>query len=424
MSFINNMRAGPVSAARNPADEHWWSKIGAQSVAGVNVTHAKVLGLPVVSAALSVLSDPLATLPIIFYRRQVDGSKQRIDNHPLSAVFRTDANEAMGYTAHTMRGTLQWNLALTRNAVAIIHRSQRGIVGDLEPVHYDSLTIKKTPSGPVYEVHTGATTDRYTADQVWHLRSYPLSADGITGESMVMRNYQTFGGALALQEYANRFFANDATPPGYLEHPGNFADKTQRADFSQAWRSQTSGKNQHKTPVLEYGMKYNRVGVTNDEAQFLETSKETDLRCLRVLNVQPHKVGILDNATFTNIEHQSLEFVTETLVTWLTLWEQSIKQSFILEPDVYAEFNVAGLLRGDLKARYEAYAIGRNWGWLSVNEIRKLESMNGIETGNEYLTPLNMTGTGNPAPKPGNSETPNNQRRRATDQTSSIRSIR
>lgn len=414
MSFISNMRG--ESAARDPANEFWWTKVGGKSAAGVNVTHSKALSLPVVTNCMIVLSDPLASLPLMFFRRKADGSKERID-HPLDSVFRTDANETMGYTAHTMRGTLQWSLALTNNALAAVHRSSRAVIGELEPIHYDHYQVIKTPSGPVYEIDEGTTTRRLAAGEVWHLRSYPLSADGITAESRVLKNAETFGAALALQDYAARFFANDATPPGYLEHPGNFANAEQRGDFSRAWKSQTSGHNRHGTPVLEYGMKYQRVGVTNDEAQFLETAKEHDLRCARIFNVPPHKVGILDRATFTNIEHQALEFVTESLVTWLTLWEQSIKQSFIVEPDVYCEFNVSGLLRGDVKARYEAYAIARNWGWLSVNEIRKLESMNAINNGDEYLQPLNMTEAGTPAE-------PTNPSRRASDHTPDIRSIK
>ena len=120
------------------------------------------------------------------------------------------------------------------------------------------------------------------------------------------------------------------------------------------------------------------------------------LQICRLWRMPPHKVGILTDATFSNIEQQSLEFVTDTLLSWLECWEQCLYRDLIspLTPDLFVEHNVGGLLRGDLKARYEGYAIARNWGWLSVNDIRRLENMNPVEHGDVYLQPLNMAPAG------------------------------
>lgn len=143
------------------------------------------------------------------------------------------------------------------------------------------------------------------------------------------------------------------------------------------------------------------MSVTPEQAQFIETRKELALEITRIWHIPPHKVGILDRATFSNIEQQSLEFVTDTLTPWLELIERSVQKYLMFVPDRFEfQFNVASLLRGDLKSRYEAYAQGRQWGWLSVNEVRRLEKMNGIGiTGDRYIEPLNMAPAGTATPQ-------------------------
>jgi hypothetical protein len=144
-----------------------------------------------------------------------------------------------------------------------------------------------------------------------------------------------------------------------------------------------------------------RAGIPPEDAQFLETRKFTRSEIAGIYLVPPHKIGDLEHATFSNIEHQSLDFVVNTLRPWLVRWEQAISARLIGEVErksIFAEFNVDGLLRGDIQSRYQAYSVARNWGWLSRNDIRRMENMNMIEGGDDYLTPLNMTTLGAPAP--------------------------
>jgi len=158
-----------------------------------------------------------------------------------------------------------------------------------------------------------------------------------------------------------------------------------------SWRGAQGGKNKLKTAILEEGLKYNPLDVQNDKAQFIQTMKNDTLSIARIWNVPPHRIKNLDDATYSNIEQQALEYVVHSLSPWFAVLEKSIKSSLIgIDNNIFVEFNVLGLLRGDIKARYDAYAKGRNWGWLSVNEIRKLENMNPIdENGDIYLQPLN-----------------------------------
>jgi HK97 family phage portal protein len=154
------------------------------------------------------------------------------------------------------------------------------------------------------------------------------------------------------------------------------------------------GNNRNKIGVIDDGGKFTPMPIDNKAAQFIETYKEVALSICRLWRMQPHKIGLLDKAAFSNIEQQALEFVTDTLMPWIVMWEQAIKRDLLTDPRLYAHHNVAGLLRGDLKSRYESYAQARNWGWLSVNDIRRLENLNPVDNGDIYLEPLNMVPSG------------------------------
>lgn len=228
---------------------------------------------------------------------------------------------------------------------------------------------------------------------MWHIKAFPHVDDGLRGLSPIQAGRETIAAAIALQDFAARFFNNDCTPPFVLEHPTHFGDQPSRETFLQAIKRWWGGARRHSPGLLEYGIKLNRVGVNNEEAQFLETRNALDHALARFWRMPPHKVGLLDRATNNNIEQQALEFVTDAVLPWLRLIEKSIMRHLLVGRDrgrFIFEFNVAGLLRGDLKTRYDAFARGRQWGWLSVNEIRKLENLNPVAGGDAYLTPLNM----------------------------------
>jgi hypothetical protein len=153
--------------------------------------------------------------------------------------------------------------------------------------------------------------------------------------------------------------------------------------------------------ILEEGMQWKDVGMPLDDAQFLETRKFQIGEIARIFRVPPHMIQDLDRATFSNIEHQGIDFVTYSLTPWLVRIEQSITRDLVgpIERNaIFAQFMIDGFLRGDIASRYAAYAVGRNWGWLSVNDIRKLENLNPIESGDIYLQPLNMQEAGAPPP--------------------------
>jgi len=202
------------------------------------------------------------------------------------------------------------------------------------------------------------------------------------------------GMAIACEEYGAKFFANGAQPGGVLEHPGTIKDPQR---VRESWQRSFGGSgNANKIAVLEEGMKYTPIAISPEQAQFLETRKFQINEIARIFRVPPHMVGDLEKSSFSNIEQQSLEFVKYTLDPWVIRWEQSIMRS-LLSPEekktYYVKFNLEGLLRGDYQSRMNGYAIGRQNGWMSANDIRELENLDRIPTeegGDLYLINGNM----------------------------------
>lgn len=382
------------AASRDAGDDFWYGPVSKPVAAGVSVTVQKALTLPVVYDCLQVLSQTIGALPYAIFERGSGGAKEKQDRHPLMAVFQDPNPET---TDVEFFGQLVFDLASEGNAFIEIRSGQLGPISELWRHEPGKVTPERAADGGKRFRCTmdDGSTAIFTEDEMWHIKVFPHTDGGLRGLSPIHAGRETIGAALAVQDYSARFFANDCTPPFVLEHPANFKDGESRTNFLQAIKRWWGGQRRHSPGLLEYGIKLAKVGVNNDEAQFIDTKAALDSSIARIWHMPPHKVGILDRATFSNIEQQSLEFVTDTLLPWLRLIEKSIRKHLILRSDrFFFEFNVAGLLRGDIVARYGAYAQGRQWGWLSVNEIRKLENMNPVAGGDTRLQPLNMVPIG------------------------------
>ena len=397
INWFKSMFSASGADGRDPSDDFWYTDLpGGMTTTGTYITPTRALRVPAVRNCLQALADPIGTLPLKVYRRLSDGNKEMLDDHPLSNVLRSEPNEHS--TGYEFRGQMQWNLGLYNNAYAEIRPSARGAVGELVLLNPKQTQPKRSGDGAIWYETSDRNASRrmIPSSEMLHIKALPLSDDGLCGCPRINDASDTVAQALAVQNYGARFFQNSGQAGGILEHPGQFKDPSARDTFLRAWRAARTGANQYRDAVLEYGIKYNRGEMKNNTAQFLETRKALAVEIAQIWRVPPHKIGILDEAKWANIEQQALEFVTDTLLPWLVAWEQAIKRDLILEPDVYAEFNVLGLLRGDIQARYEAYSQARNWGWLSVNDIRRLENMNPIAGGDTYLQPMNMAPAGDP----------------------------
>jgi len=371
----------------------WWIRwTGAEVASGITVTPELSIQCIAVFACVRILSESVASLPLHLYRRRPDRGKERAADHWLYPILHDLPNPEM--TSFELREILMGHLALWGNAFAEIEYDGAGRVRSLWPLRPDRMRVRRQ-NGELYYHYTlpnGGPEVVLPRSRIWHLRGFGY--DGVVGYSPIALARQAVGLALATEEFGARFFGNGARPGIVLEHPGVLSDEAHRR-LRESWEERHQGLSRaHRVAILEEGMKVHEVGIPPEDAQFLETRRFQVTEIARLYRIPPHMLADLERATFSNIEHQSLEFVIHTLRPWLVRWEQAIYRDLIPPQErgsLFAEFLVDGLLRGDIESRYRAYAVGRQNGWLSANDIRELENMNPIpEGGDIYLVPLNM----------------------------------
>lgn len=364
---------------------------GLGTSAGINVTPLKALGVSTVYACVNRIAGTVASLPLKLYRR--DGKNKVVaSDHPLYPLLHDAPNPEM--TSFDFRQAMQGNLSLRKNAVAIIVRDGFGDVAELVPVDPCDLEFVRGSRGQLeYRIRN----EMYEASRILHLKGF--STNGVCGIDLVFSVREVVGLAIALQDNAARFFGNGSRPGAILEHPktlSNDAAKRLRESFERLYKG---NENAFRVAVLEEGLKYVAQRHNNHDSQFIESRKHQDIAITQVFGVPPHKVGILDKATFSNIEEQNIEYVTDTILPQLRIWEQVLDQK-LLRPkdrkDHFFEFSVDGLLRGDFLKRMQGYAVARQWGWLNVDEIREKENLNPLPDGKGqiYLEPMNMIPAG------------------------------
>lgn len=383
-------------------DDYWYSTQTGSGVAqsGALVTADSAMRVAAVYACVRVLATSVAMLPVVVYR-EAQGRDVPATDVPLYKLLRHRPNGWQ--TGFDFRLMMTLHLALRGNAYAEKVIAPNGDISDLIPLHPDRVRVyRQKDLSLIYDVRdplTG-TTKRLLQDDVFHIRG--MSSDGIVGLSPIAIAREVFGGALAAQDYGNRLFANDARPGGLLSIKGRLSPESAKR-LKQQWQENFSGSNVHKTAVLEEGTSWQQVGMTNADLQFLDSRKFSVEEIARIFGVPPHKIGELTRSTNNNIEHQGIDFVTSSLMPYLIAWETAIERDLMVggeRDELEVSFVEDALLRGDMPSRYSAYAIGRQWGWLSANDIRARERMAPIEGGDEYLRPLNMVDATAPAETP------------------------
>ena len=378
-----------------------YSFLFGRTTSGKPVNERTAMQTTAVYACVRILAEAVASLPLHVYEYQDDGGKKLVHDHPLYYLLHDEPNPEM--TSFVFRETLMSHLLIWGNAYAQIIRDGAGRVLGLYPLLPDKMEVQRDDKGNIYYVYSRNSDENPTfkeygniklkAEDVLHIPG--LGFDGLIGYSPIAMAKNAVGMTLACEEYGASFFANGANPGGVLEHPGVLKDPSK---VRESWNSVYRGvNNAHKIAVLEDGMKYQQIGIPPEEAQFLETRKFQINEIARLYRIPPHMVGDLDKSSFSNIEQQSLEFVKYTLDPWVIRWEQSLQRSLLLPGEkgkYFIKLNVDGLLRGDYQSRMNGYAVGRQNGWFSANDIREMENMNPIpdeEGGNLYLINGAMT---------------------------------
>ena len=366
---------------------------------GKCVNERSAMQMTAVYSCVRILAEAVAGLPLHLYRYKADGSKEKALSHPLYLLLHDEPNPEM--SSFVFRETLMTHLLLWGNAYAQIIRNGKGEIIALYPLMPDRMAVDRDVNGQLYYEYTTSADDaptvkgsivRLKPSDVLHIPG--LGFDGLVGYSPIAMAKNAIGLAIATEEYGSKFFANGAQPSGVLEHPGTIKDPQRIRD---SWMSQFGGSaNSNKIAVLEEGLKYTPISISPEQAQFLETRKFQINEIARIFRVPPHMVGDLEKSSFSNIEQQSLEFVKYTLEPWLVRWEQSIQRTLFSAEEkktYFVRFNVEGLLRGDYASRMNGYAVGRQNGWMSANDIRELENLDRIpaeEGGDLYLINGNM----------------------------------
>lgn len=370
------------------------------SSSGKRVNERSAMQMTAVYSCVRILSEAVASLPLHLYRYNDKGGKEKATDHPMYFILHDEPNPEM--TSFIFRETLMTHLLLWGNAYAQVIRNGKGDVVALYPLMPNRMTVDRDEKGQLYYEYTVSdadaptmkgTTVKLSPRDVLHVPG--LGFDGLVGYSPIAMAKNAIGLAISAEEYGSKFFANGANPSGVLEHPGVLKDP---ARIRESWTQTFGGSNNsNKVAVLEEGMKYTPISISPEQAQFLETRKFQINEIARIFRVPPHMVGDLDKSSFSNIEQQSLEFVKYTLDPWVSRWEQAMVRS-LLKPEekskYFIKFNLDGLLRGDYQSRMNGYAVARQNGWMSANDIRELENLDRIpeeDGGDLYLINGNMT---------------------------------
>ena len=349
---------------------------------GVYVTDLQAMQLVAVNACVRLLADSVAGLPLDAYRKN-GNVRQSVD--PVPSLV---ASPFTDLTIFEGMWQLVACLALKGESVSIaMARDRMEFVTSMLPIHPDSWTVDVDRNGinrgrPVYKIDG----ERVPNEDVIHIRRFSLPGE-LHGLSPIAAARQGIGLGLAAERFGARFFGDSANPSSVLETEQNLT--REQAQLNQKLWKDSHGGRRHPA-MLSGGLKWRPISITPEESQFLATRSYQRDEIAMLFGIPPHMIGAVDKSTSwgTGIEQQGIGFVTYTLTNWLNPIESAF--SALLPRGQFARMNVNALLRGDMKARFDAYVSARNAGWLNVNEIRELEDRAPVPNGDDYIQPLNM----------------------------------
>jgi HK97 family phage portal protein len=358
------------------------------SATGMDVNEKTALETTAVSAAVRIISEAIASLPFNMYQKVKGGGREVAEKHPVHALLHDSPNPYM--TSSVFWETFVSHILLWGNAYAEIEWGPDGQVKNLWLLRPDMTRPLVDTNGSLYYQTTAIdTTFNLPYYKVLHVMG--LGFDGLMGYSPIRLYREAIGLSKATEKYGARFFGNGAKPGGVLEHPSNLS-KPAADRLRDGWNQMHSGlDNSHRIAILEEGLTYKQIGLPPEDSQFLQTRKFQIAEISRIFRVPLHMLSELDRSTNNNIEQQSMEFLTYTINPWIVKLEQAVNLKLLLPNErkkYYSQHEVDLLLKVDTQARYSAYQIGRQNGWLSANDIRAKEGLNPItddQGGDAYM---------------------------------------
>lgn len=402
MSIASELFVPQLYAATQQATSGWfydWAMGGRTTTSGENVSNDSAFQLATVFACIRAISEDVGKLPLKIYKNLKPRGKDPLPEHPIYRLLHDQPNPEM--TAMTFRQALTSHTLGWGNGFAEIERDIEGKPIYLWPLRPDRVRVFRMDDNRIwYEIRTDDDKQAWLRDDnVFHIHG--LGFDGLVGYNVIRYARECLGAALASQKFASTFFGNGARSSGMLSHPGGLSDEA-RKNLRRSFEEQYQGaQNANRLMLLEEGLKFEQTSVPPEEAQFLETRQFSVPEICRWFRMPPDKVADRLRAQgWSTLEQMNTDYVTDTLLPWFVRWEQEIWRKLLTPKEqrkgLFAKHTVQGLLRGDTKTRNEAYKTGRNWGWLSADDIRELEDMNPLPDGKgeDYLVPLNMKEAG------------------------------
>lgn len=372
--------------AKNPKD--WLAlKLGYPNKSGTTITTSTSLGLSAVWACVRLLSQTVGQVPIKVYERTATGKKVAT-NHPIYNLVHSEPNRIQ--TSFLFREVGQQHLELRGNFYALITRDNKQRPIELTILNPDDVEIKEQNGDAFYKVN--GIDEVIPSRDILHVCG-PMS-NGLKGMSPISVHKENLGLAMAAQDYGATFFGNGANVNGILSTDAVLKPE-QRKNIKESWNVAHSGvSNSNTTAVLDAGLKYQRITIAPDEAQFIQSRKFQVTEIARIFGVQPHLIADLERSTNNNIEHQSIEFVKYTVLPRIRRWENELNRKLFREDEkgkYFIEFNLDGLLRGDSASRAQYYSTLLQNGVMNINEVRNLENLNIIDGGDKHFVQMNLT---------------------------------
>lgn len=390
-------RASPENPSTPLSNPDAWLSYAFGAVptkAGAVVTPDTAMRFNTVYACITLIAETMAQLPLVLYR-SASGGREVVRDHPAARLVQ-NPNPALTrfrwvelQTGHS----LAWG-----GGYAHIQRNIRGPM-KLVPLLPDRTGLELIDGELIGHTLINGKRHPLNPDDLLHIPAF--SMDGIDGMSPIRAHAETIAAAISARDFGATFFGNNASLGGVLTHPKSLkGDALQKLKVQ--W-DQLKGNGYQGTAVLEEGMEYKAVGIPPEEAQFIETRKFSRSEIAAIYKVPPHMVGDLERATFSNITEQSIQYLRYTLMPWVTRWEEELNRKLLTEQErdqgYYFKFTVQGLLRGTQTERYEAYNTAIQAGFMSRNEVRRLEELNDVEGLDAFLEPMNMQPAQGDAPE-------------------------
>jgi HK97 family phage portal protein len=376
--------------ASNPSSA--WIASSVQTRAGIPLSYDSALNFGAVWCATRVLAEANSVCPILIYRRTDTHDRDLDRDHPANRALRLQPNNDMGITAFREGRTMHqvnWG-----NGFAEIAEGADGEV-QLYPIHPSRVKLPMADElarGYAYRIKSDAgDATLLRASEMLHVPGV-LSEDGIWGKGVIQYARESIGGGLAVEKHGWDYFGTGAQPKGVLTTPG-VKDNESRAALRAEWK-RIHGQNSGEIAIFPPSSEYKAITLPNEASQFIQTRKHNIGEIGRWYRVPVYMLEEYEKAaSFASVEQRGIDFVTFSLLPWIRKWEDELNRKLIGDdPDTFIECQLGGLLRGDLKSRYDAYVVAIQNGWLSINEVRRLENLNSIgPAGDQHFVQLNMT---------------------------------